>query len=187
MLFFIAGCSTHFSPASLTNTKYQQTLEQLEHWKIKGRISIKTKKNSFMAHINWQQNKEQFNIRIYGSLGQTYAKIYSDGSHLVVLEIKKKRYTGNNAQSLMQRVLGWKLPVKQFSKWMKGQKTTDLSPNNYSVNDNQSLATLSYEQWQIQYQRYKTYNKILLPQKIYITHPDIQIKLSIHQWLFDSL
>ncbi len=156
--------------------------KDLISWQFKGRVAIHTKKDSQILRIQWIQNKNNINLRIYGSFGKTYARLLRvDG--LSTLEVDDKTYQDNNAELLLWRVLGWQIPINEMSYWIRGiSGNAALSPLT-TINSSGYLKTLDYNNWHVTYDKYKIFSHYPLPTKIKLTHPDLSLKFSIQKWI----
>ncbi len=196
MLLLSACSSKKLQQQTIVLNPSIERLNLLTEWKIKGRVSVKTPKESFISHIFWHQQKDQLTLRLYGDLGQTYAKITSKSSGqnnpTATLEVQKKAYKGTSAEQLMLDVLGWQLPVRQMSQWIKGHPGNNFAQTNYTTYEDGTLAELRYGDWLIHYKSYKKnqYDKnnkkaliYRLPARLQLEHPELKIRLSVRQWL----
>jgi len=179
-LLFLSGCVS--IPMQPDNERVQQ-LKQMRTWTVKGRISLKTPKENFIANLLWRQQEKGYLIRIYNNLGQTYAQISQTGSSMITLEFDKKKYHGKNAQKLLKAILGWDLPIKEMAEWIKGYNLSKRSSS--KKNENGTLRSLSYKNWFVDFNRYAQYKKRILPTQIELKNTDILLKISIHDWKFE--
>ncbi|HFB66356.1 MAG TPA: outer membrane lipoprotein LolB [Aeromonadales bacterium] len=179
--FFLTGCNL-IPTKKNTGQLQQQNPQTLTRWEFKGRVAIKTKKDSNILRIHWRQNKEDISLRIYGSFGKTYASLVRING-LSTLKVEDKTYQDNNAEILLWRVLGWQIPLDEMSYWIRGIPAKgNLSPT-ITKTKRDYLKTLDYNNWHISYQKYKTFAHYPLPIKLKLIHPDISLKFSIQKWI----
>jgi len=181
----LSACTT---PRAVTGSATTQKLAQQQNWTLKGRVSIRSDQGSFIAYIRWQQHGPNSTLRIYGTLGQTYAALHV-GETVSELQLKGKTYHDSNPQRLMFNTLGWMLPFRPLRQWVKG--VIPQGHNNVTVNRNdQGQPTqLNYRQWKIQYLRYrrfKSFAGLYLPSKLQLTYPNLKIRISIQSWQLDQ-
>ncbi len=154
----------------------------LTHWEFKGRVALRTSKESNILRIHWRQHQQNIALRIYGSFGKTYARL-DRVNGLSTLHVENKTYQDNNAEILLWRVLGWQIPINEMSFWIRGiPANSDFSPT-ISRNKSGYLKTLNYNNWQVQYEKYKIFSAYPLPIKLKLTHPDLSLKFSIQNWI----
>lgn len=179
-LLFLTGCS--LTPSKKQNGSLpEKNPRYLMQWEFKGRVAIKTKKDSNILRIHWKQMNQDISLRIYGSFGKTYAKL-DRVNGLSTLKVEDETYQDNNAEILLWRVLGWQIPVNEMSFWIRGISTkNNLSPS-VTKNNQGNLKTLDYNNWHINYQKYKTFSRYTLPVKLKLSHPDLSLKFSIQKW-----
>jgi len=182
-----------------TITQRNQQMRQLLHWSISGKIAfIEKNKKRQSATLKWTYNASNRNDEINNNLQQQIDLTTFLGINLLHLEsnnnkhlikVNRKKYQGNNLNTMIYRLTGFKLPTKALSFWLKGiaYKNTDklsYQPNN---NKNTSLPlTLEsdyYQQkWHISYDQFKLFNGYQLPTKLTIKQADLTIKIAINQW-----
>ncbi len=160
----------------------QLQVGQIEHWQLQARIAIKTSSDSNTGSLRWQQGvNNAVALDLKGPFGVNVAKIKGESGEYILQDRKGRSWQASNIDQLIYERTGWALPIEQLRYWVLAdmQNSRDAS---YRSNADGTLQSLSFEQWQIQYETYTNINGILLPAKIRITHRDINIKLSIRKW-----
>ena len=147
---------------------------------MQGRIGILTAEESNSASIEWRKEGERTHIRISGMLGQTYARL-SKGPEGAKVELSDQTYTGTNAQQLLYRTTGWNIPVDQLEQWILGIYTSNA---NYQNNTDGYVEHIYFDQWHMQFRTYKDFAGLIMPKKLRVTHPEVTIKFSVHDWQF---
>ncbi len=180
LIIILTGCGTiqqtHPEKIILAQSDY------LTEWRINGRISIKTPEDTNIVSIRWLQNKNDIQIRLYGSLGKTYARLVNkDG--LATLTVENKTYTDPEPQHLFSTVLGWDLPIREMAYWIKGVTHPSALEQQLKRNEKGLLTSFNYKQWKVEYDKYKQFDRHQLPVKLILTHPKLRIRISIQNWL----
>jgi outer membrane lipoprotein LolB len=184
---FISGCglvqkqSNQPPQPQPINRKNETLLKQFVDWKIHGRISLKTLEDTSIISIRWQQNKEDIKLRLYGSMGKTYARLVKKNG-VATLTVENKSYTDSNARYLLWTVLGWDLPIDQMQYWIKGITAPGNIESEIQRNDKGLLSSFDYKNWHAEFEQYKNFKSYQLPTKIILTHPKLRIRFSIQSW-----
>jgi len=197
---WLISCTTLPNPAPSTPqiefSAHQQQLAQAEHWTLKGKIGFKSKQEVLSATLLWQQQQDQFYIRLSGMLGTTLMEM-NGREGLVELHIDGKDYTDSNAEQLLKRITGWQLPLDQLSLLIKGQvPQTDFDINEATQNwpllvqekqQNVSTGNPFNKPWKIRYNQFQatpTESKTLLwlPYDLKLTKAQNLIKIRVTSW-----
>jgi len=181
LVIFLTSCSLAQKQSQTTNNENKTDLRDFVDWKIHGRISIKTPEETSIISIRWQQNNDDIKLRLYGSMGKTYARLVKKNG-IATLTVENKSYTNTNARYLLWSVLGWDLPIDQMQYWIKGITHPDKIETNILRNEKGNLSSFDYNDWQVVFERYKRFESYQLPTKLILTHPKLRIRFSIQSW-----
>lgn len=188
----LSGCSSLPNEETLVLMKQtpQQRitkLQQLQQWKITGKIAFIEKNSRSSATLSWQvdehKNTQRLNLTSY--LGINVLKLESD-NNIHKIQVDGKTYHGNNLAVLIHSITGLSLPTQALTFWLKGlpyqendsiiyQKAT-LLPQTLSSHYNNAL-------WQVSYGDYQHITGYNLATKFSIKKDDLVIKISVNDWL----
>ena len=151
---------------------------------MNGRISINNHGERHSAGLHWTHQSQSDEILLLTPLGQTAARVYSntrrdDGS--ATLDSDGKHYQDVNAESLMQQVLGWHLPLSGLHHWVLGMADPE-SPAQTERADNGQISVLHQDGWEVRYLRYADDKPDSLPSRLQLGHEDLQIQLLMDEW-----
>ncbi|PKG85771.1 outer membrane lipoprotein LolB [Colwellia sp. 75C3] len=190
----LSGCSTlpNKEPQQLIQQTSQQritTLQQLNQWKITGKIAFFEKKSRNSATLNWQVDEEnktqQLNLTTYLGINVLQLESHSNNHNI---QVDGKTYHGKNLETLIHSITGLTLPTQALTFWLKGipyqesdnisyQKTTQL-PQTLSSHYNNEL-------WQVSYANYQQIDGYSLATKFSIRKDDLLIKIVVNEWLIN--
>ncbi len=160
----------------------------MSHWNLLGKFAIaskdahgKTLRQS--ANLQWLQSGEQhYSIHLSGPLGQGSTLIKGDPQQVSLQMAGANTLTAPNADELLQKTLGYSLPIDALYYWLRGlPKPTDAIQNAVR-NDQGSLLQLSQLGWQLNYSRYSIHKSLILPGKIVATKGPSKLTLIIKDW-----
>jgi len=189
----LSGCATQSpsGPALEFNSieERQRSLVQLQDWRAKGRIALATPQDSFTAALTWEQQLQNFNVRLSVLFGQRTLQVSQRGATATLRAPGRAVANGQDAELLLLRELGVRVPLRQFVFWMRGLPGNVGSP---SYDSNGRLQKLAYRDadgvnWNATFGRFKVVNSLELPELIDIIGGDIRIRLLISSWTFDSV
>jgi len=153
----------------------------LSSWELSGAIAARNKKRGWTAVLNWlQQGPNQYQIRLFGPLGGGSVLIEKKGS-VITFRDGPKKVSSNNADELLQKKTGVRLPVKNLYYWVRGLpapgaiQSAHHDANNYLISFNQAGYTVNYT-------AYTVVGGMNLPSKIRLQEHGVLIKLVIKHW-----
>jgi len=173
------GCAHQsLSPVITDAHGYQQKLAQLDHWQLQGKIAVRHANQSDSAALRWQQDAEHFDIFLSGPLGAGATRLIGTPKQFSIQNNKEETAAMSNAEQLIEKHLGWTLPLDQLPQWILGHNDN----RNSQFNIDHTLAGFEQDGWRVEYQRYQIIDQWLLPEKIVLKHEDMQVTIIIKQW-----
>lgn len=148
---------------------------------LSGAIAARNKNKGWSASINWaQQGVNHYQIRLMGPLGGGTVLVNRQGG-VVTYKEGAKSYSSSNADELLQKHTGIRLPVNSLYYWVRGLP----APGNVVSKQQDPYNHLSQLQqggYTINYERYTSVNGTDLPSLIRLQGQGTTIKLVIKHW-----
>lgn len=160
----------------------QQEIAALKDWRFRGRTAITQGHEGWNAGITWQQQGEGFDIKLSGPFSQGGAELIGDAEQVTLTLDNGDQYSAQTPEQLLAKTLGWFLPVSALRDWVRGVPYKDAAVDKYQLDENGRLKTLQQAGWQVEYLRYVPFKGLVVPSKIFIKHPDLNIRLIISDW-----
>jgi outer membrane lipoprotein LolB len=170
------------APVTTSTDDYQQILAKINHWQVQGKLGIRLPDNSGSLYYNWMQEPNQYAIHLSGPLGQGATWIRGTDHQASITTGDKLPVYARNPQALMQKTLGWSLPVEELYYWARGLTSPDSPVTAKELDEEERLRSLQQSGWQITYQRYKTFSGWPLPQKMIVEREGIRLTLVMKNW-----
>jgi outer membrane lipoprotein LolB len=186
LLALLQACATTSVPTNTPSTQAQanitaqhlQQIATIQHFSLKGRMGVQTDAKGFSGRLDWQHQPTTDHIALYSPLGSQVASIKKTPDSVVLEDSSGNSVSAEDAESLTQKTLGWKLPLTGLSDWSLGRPTA--SPILASTADELGrLTTLKQDGWDIEYSDYVDFEGKQLPNKIYMRSPKVNIKLIV--------
>jgi len=185
-IIFITSCApTKLTPETQsingTENKLKKKANSLSSWEISGAIAARNSKKSWTASLNWiQRGMNQYQINLMGPLGNGAVLVERSGANVTFIDGNKK-ITSSNADELLYRQTGIRLPVNSLYYWVRGLPAPNtIKSAQYDANTN--LIILNQSGYNINYTEYKTINNVNLPTKMQLNGNGLVIKIIIKQW-----
>ncbi len=143
---------------------------QAESWRYAAKIGLTTPMLREQANLVWQysqaaQAKPKNEVRLFGPLGVGAVRMQFDEKGAVLFDQKGRPHYGDSAELLLNRIVGWPIPVDALSSWLFSMPSS-AAPFRYQLGDDQHLAVLEQLGWRIEYSAYRDYSGELMPRKI---------------------
>jgi outer membrane lipoprotein LolB len=187
-MLIVSGCATVPPPSaqpptsSNINQEHLATLANIKSFSLKGRLGVVTNPRGFSGGIDWQHEKTNDNIDVFSPVGGKVANIVKNPNGVTLTTQDGRSIKAQNAESLTETTLGWRLPLSGLSDWALGKPTS--SKIDASTWDDQGrLITLKQDGWDIEYQNYAENNGYFLPNKIILKSEKANLKLLVENWL----
>lgn len=160
----------------------QQLLANLQHWQVRGKLSVTTTEDSVTGYLTWQQHNDAFDLFIAGPFGQGASRLQGNDQQAEMrLPGWDAPASASTPEELMAQYLGWYFPVRDIRHWVKGQ----ASPNAEAIleySDAGFTQSLQQHGWNIRYSRYAIHQGHWLPGLIRMEGHDLRFTFAIREW-----
>lgn len=180
LLMLLGGCA--LLPSAPMPTVRPAQLEAAA-FALNGRVAIKHNGTRHSAGLRWVHRQESDELLLQGPLGQTAARVYRDAQG-ATLDDGSKRYQAADAESLMQEVLGWQLPLGGLHQWLLGR----ASDGDASIERDELGRIILLQQggWEVRYLRYDGDAADSLPSRLQLNRDELQVQLLIDEWEWEK-
>jgi len=150
-------------------------------WELSGAMAAKSKRKAWSASVNWmQRGAGSYQIRLFGPLGSGTVLISRQGG-TVTFRDGPKSATSSNADELLSKQTGVRLPVSNLYYWVRGLPAPGAVQSAQRDSANR-LVQLRQSGYTIQYLGYSMNGKTALPTSIRLQGNGVFIKLVIKRW-----
>ena len=184
----LAGCTTkpdiNDSVPTLTVPEREAQLRAFKPWRALGSIAIDSaEQGKFNASFAWNVDNQGFDIKIFGPLGIQAFQLTENKSGAQLID-RKGTLEGDNAEQLINSVLGSDVPVGRMQLWMVGLPgdATQIKRDDAGRLDSMSVAAGDDTVWKVDFTRYTLLEKLYLPKTVLIDGNGVSIRLSISKW-----
>jgi outer membrane lipoprotein LolB len=153
-------------------------------WNITAKLGIHNGDDSGSVTLYWQQQKNQYHIRIAGPLGQGSAVLSGNEDTIIIERPSKQTLYSNNPAQLIKDTFGWDLPIKDLNYWVRGLASPLLDTAKQNYNASGVLSGLNQSDWSLRYTRYRATDLWLMPQRIRAKKGELMLTLVIKRWEF---
>jgi outer membrane lipoprotein LolB len=174
----IAGCASLPPPPPQTSLSRETSAEAFS---FSGRIALRQQDRNLSGGIRWQHSVERDDILLLSPLGQGVMSIARDAVGATLRTPDDKTYHAPDAEQLAFEVTGWRIPVSGLASWVRGNPRP--GPVVREQRDDQGrLASLTQDEWTIEYPVYFDPPNERLPKRMVLTRPEFELKLVVDNW-----
>jgi len=187
LLLLLASCATITPPTSQApatsriNQKHLDTLVNIKAFALKGRLGAVSQKQGFSGGIDWQHQTATDNIDVFSPVGGKVANITKNPSGVTLTSQNGHSVSAQDAESLTETTLGFRLPLIGLSNWAIGRPgASKIEAANWD--ETGRLTKLKQDGWDISYENYTDIDGISLPKKILLKSEKVNLKLLVETW-----
>ncbi|HLB55975.1 MAG TPA: lipoprotein insertase outer membrane protein LolB [Coxiellaceae bacterium] len=191
-LLLLSGCAKNMIGAPpqyavKTPAQRQAQLAKVRSWRVDGEFSLqRTGYKPVIASYNWREiNPVSYRINIDSALDLYQAEIIREFGIVKLWKNGSRVSTARSPEKLMQKVLGWSLPVTQLKYWMKGMPAKYAGPYHATYDMYGHLIGLTQKGWTLSFGRYKTNEDgVDFPRSITMRRPGFYVKIAAREWFW---
>ena len=164
----------------------QQRLSSIDQWDLRGRVALYINNEVHNIGLNWTRTSSHSTITLEAPLSQGMVKLETRPEAVTLTTSEGTIYTGHDAEQVLFQSTGWSIPVEGLTTWITGinHASSDYVPD---IDASGKAISLNQDNWRINYLNYapsklSAYNNPELPQKIYMKHDQLALKIVIDQW-----
>jgi outer membrane lipoprotein LolB len=187
----LAGCSTFSflssAPKQSCDTTNKFKLEAIKNWTNSGALAVTAKhpdgrNTGGNASFNWKQEGKQYTLELFGPFGINRVRLLGSPDKVTLFDGPGEAYTAATPEILLQQQLGWAVPVTHLLYWVRGLPAPHIRIEDAKKLPNGSFSQFTQDGWVVNYLDYTQVGCTLLPAKLSMQHPTLQVRLVIRQW-----
>jgi len=150
------------------------------NWRISGRVGLHDGERGGSLGFTWRAEGDEHRIHLRTATGgrQWRLRFSPAGAQLEGSEVG--RLSGFSPDPLVERAVGWPIPVRALSWWIRGL----VPPGGGRVRfaDDGTLAGVTDPVWTLDYQRFKQVDGRLLPTRLEARSDRYRVRIAIGDW-----
>lgn len=187
LMVMLAGCAPLWQSKQAQDPEqlWQQRLSQqakLDAWAFKGRTAIIQGREGWNAGIQWQQQGQQFHIKLSGPFSQGGVKLDGNAETVTLTLDDGEQLSAPTPEQLLAEAMGWLLPVSALRDWVRGVPYAEFPVDSKQLDAQGRLTKLEQAGWQIEFLRYMPFRGSSMPEKVFMKHPEMSVRLIVSDW-----
>ena len=161
----------------------EQTLAGTDHWALQGRLGVSDGHDGGSGSFSWTQDGEHYVFVLRAPITGKSFRLSGGPAGALLEGLDGGPLRGSDAETLMHKALGWKVPLRDLRAWVLGLRA-DRGPAQLSFGANRLPALLQQDGWSVDYRAWDESRQPPLPTKVYAAKPPYEVRLSIDSWQF---
>jgi len=145
-------------------------------FELQGRVAVRYGSDGASGNVAWRHSRESDEMLITSFIGQGIARIRRSGGE-VQLFTDGKEHRAPDAETLTERVLGWRLPLAGLPDWVQGRPAAG-GAEDVRRDASGRIVAFVQDQWKIEYQAFEDQR----PSRLRLSRPNLEIRLIVDQW-----
>jgi outer membrane lipoprotein LolB len=126
------------------------------------------------------QDGADFRLTVHAPVtGKTWVLARSNGQ-VSLAGLRARPIEGRDAAALLERELGWQVPVAQLGYWIRGMRAP--GPAQLVFREDGLPARINQNGWQVEYRDYDGSVDPPLPRRIFAKNGTRDVRVSIRRW-----
>jgi outer membrane lipoprotein LolB len=160
----------------------QSQLRQITTWEVRGRTAITQGKEAWNAGLNWRENTGIYRIKLMGPFSQGGIHLEGSPEQVVLTLSNGEMIAAASPEALLTSTFNLTFPISALRDWLRGLPYEGAPYQSLEIDGQGRLKYLEQQEWKVDYQRYETYGQQQMPSKIFISHPELSLRLVINSW-----
>ena len=196
VILFLSACQTNKKLTEPPAQNWSSDVELFDdkrvlfdgfsNWKLNAKVGLKVEGKNESASMVWLKSGTQDSVRLFGPLGAKAVKLELSEKGALLTDDKGIEYRGLTANSLLEDVTGWPIPVDYMQSWILGLPDLD-APASFTLNETR-LHELHQGGWYVVYS-YRPNEKSAefeLPRRLVaqskLMGRDVELKIIVKSW-----
>ncbi len=121
---------------------------------IDGKLGVRWAEERFSARFRWRQEGERYDIELWGPLGQGRTILQGDLGQMQIRDGGGHLIDAGGVREVMERQLGWYLPLEAMPRWVSGQPLSGVRVRNEARSADGALIGFTQLGWRLTYDRF---------------------------------
>ena len=173
----LAGCASYQQAPLNTGVTGAASNE----FTASGKLGVRSDAVNESARFNWIQQGNDYEIELLDPFGRQVMDLIGETGQVVLRSSEQPTpQVARTPEELMQRLLGWQVPVAPARYWIQGHPAPGIAYNSDALNQFSQLG------WKIEILTLQqTPTGESLPRKLRLSHEDLNLTLIINSWQFN--
>jgi outer membrane lipoprotein LolB len=180
----LASCASPGRRGEETSGLTKQTdreaiLADRTDWSMTGKIAVSDGRDGGSGRIDWRQHGEHFVIEIRAPVSRRTWRLTGKPGSALLEGLDGGPRSGPSAEALLQREVGWTLPVSDLVAWARGARGAGEAEIEF---DPDGLPRHILQRgWMVEYRAWAE-GEPVLPRKVFASSGERRVRLVVDRW-----
>ncbi len=182
----LSACATR--PALISSSAGDQrafaraaALERFSGWSLSGRVALSDGRDGGSGRLSWEQHGESAELNFRAALGRGAWRLKMAPNTALLETGDGQRFQSPSVGYLVERYVGWPVPVDSLSYWIRGLPAPDRAAQ-VDWHQDGLPAVLKQAGWEVVFERWDRSSEPAMPTKLVARRDDYRVKLLIRSW-----
>jgi len=158
----------------------EQALSAVPAWSLRGRLGVSDGRDGGSGTLEWTQRGDTFRFSVHAPVtGKTWT-LAGTPSHAVLTGLRPQAIEGDDARALLERELGWQVPVAGLVDWVRGMRAPGTA--NIEFRPDGLPAAIIQDGWRVEFLDYDGNHEPPLPRRLFASRGERKVRLAIREW-----
>lgn len=158
----------------------EQALAAVPDWSLRGRLGVSDARDGGSGTLEWTQHGDTFRFSVHAPVtGKTWI-LSGTPTHAVLTGLRAEAIEGDDARALLERELGWQVPVAGLVDWVRGMRAPGTAHIEFRPDG--LPAVIVQDGWRIEFLDYDRSHEPPLPRRLFASSGDRKVRLAIREW-----
>jgi outer membrane lipoprotein LolB len=190
-LIFLAGCAVAPSRPPVSDpqaawTAHRAALARIQTWDVRGRVAVRSGDDGVQASLLWVRESDLQRIELTGPFGGGRVRLIQNRDGAELHDTDNRVYRDSSLQRLLQRRVGWDLPISELNYWMLGLPAPG-AVTGMELDEWGRLKVLQQSGWEIRLLEYSQQDGVELPSRLFVRRVEtstapMEARLVVEKW-----
>lgn len=146
-------------------------------FQLSGRLAARYEGESFTGNVTWSHAVQGDEMLITTPMGQGVARIVREPEGVTLRTAEPREYHAPDAETLTQKVLGFRLPLAGLGDWVRARPTPRV-PFRMDRGESGQPRMIEQSGWRIEYLEYEGER----PRRLRLTYPGVELRFAVSEW-----
>jgi len=151
------------------------------YWSASGRLALSDGDRGGSLSFQWQARGASHLITLRTLVGGRQWRLEFDERSAVLEGSDVGRLTGWSPDPLVEAAVGWPIPVRDLTWWVRGLVPPERSRNIRYAQDG-TLASAESPPWSLAFERYVEYENTVFPGRLEATSGTNRVRIVLRNW-----
>lgn len=183
----VAGCAVREPrPEGEWLAEREAWFESRQQWSVRGRLGLSDGDRGGTLSMRWQADGSNHVVVLRTVAGGRQWRLEMGPVESTLTGSDIGRLRGPDPDALVERAVGWPIPVRWMSQWLRGLPAPRGARTDYA--DDGALESLSWGGWALAFERWNRLDGsgVLLPARVTARNPPYRVRAALSGWRFES-